>query len=298
MSADEADAFKGWTRPGPRPPAGVGVEPGETLDYLSGRCRIFQYEKGHRYSTDDILVAWQGARCAPLVRRALDLGSGIGSVALTLAWKLPGATFVTVEAQELSLRLARKSVRYNGLGERFRLLQGDLRDASLLADESPFDLVTGSPPYFPPGTALAAESEQAVGARIELLGSVADYARTAARHLAPGGVFAFVFPFAQLSRAEEAIQEAGLVTVNRRDVVFKEGKTPALSLFACWRRSDLPGTFAGFVEPPLAIRTADGATTKEYAAVRLSLGIPPGQPEGETLRAAAAPAVQPVAQAH
>ena len=47
------------------------------------------------------------------------------------AWRLPGAKFVTIEAQEKSLRLAKKTIRYNGVESRFTLLQGDLRDASL-----------------------------------------------------------------------------------------------------------------------------------------------------------------------
>src|SRR3954447_20507577 len=74
--------YRGWARPGPVPPGGVDVEPGETLDYISGYFRIFQYEGGHRFSTDDVLTAWYGTQWAPRVARAADLGSGIGSVAL------------------------------------------------------------------------------------------------------------------------------------------------------------------------------------------------------------------------
>ena len=145
--------YRGWRRPGPVPPGGVDVEEGESLDVISGSYRIFQYERGHRYSTDDVLTAWYGTAHAPRVERAADLGSGIGSVALICAWRLPGATFCTVEAQEISIRLARKTIRYNGLESRFTLYHGDLRDPSILANEAPFDLVTGSPPYFPSGTA-------------------------------------------------------------------------------------------------------------------------------------------------
>lgn len=271
------DAFyRGWRRPGPLVPGGVAVEPGESLDYICGHFRIFQYEKGHRYSTDDVLTAWYATVCAPRVARAADLGSGIGSVATIVAWRLPGARFVTVEAQEISIRLARKSVRYNGIADRFTQHLGDLRDASILADEAPFDLVTGSPPYFPPGTATEAGHAQAIPARIEVCGSVADYAAAAARILAPGGVFVFVFPTAQLARAEQAVREAGLVLIRRRDVVFKEGEPPLISLFAAGRAEDIPPRRAVFIEPPLTIRDRHGATTVEYAAVRMSFGFPPG----------------------
>lgn len=271
-----SDSYRGWRRPGPVPPGGLEAEEGETLDYICGDFRIFQYARGHRYSTDDVLTAWYGTAHAPRVERAADLGSGIGSVAVIAAWRLPGATFCTVEAQERSIRLARKTIRYNGLESRFTLYEGDLRDATILAGEAPFDLVTGSPPYFPPGTATEADHAQAIPARIEVRGSVADYAQAAARILAPGGLFAFVFPTLQTERAMQAIAAAGLVLIRRRDVVFKEGEPPLIALFAASRAVDIPPTHEAFVEPPLTIRTRDGGVDREYSAVRLSFGFPPG----------------------
>jgi len=146
----------------------------------------------------------------------------------------------------------------------------------VLAIGSGADLVTGSPPYFPPGTATEAEHPQAVPARIEVRGSIADYAATAARILAPGGVFAFVFPFDQRARAEEALAASALVLLRRRDVVFKEGEPPRISLFAAARAADLPPNREAWIEPPLIIRAADGQIHREYRMVRLSFGIPPG----------------------
>jgi tRNA1(Val) A37 N6-methylase TrmN6 len=277
---DDPRFYRGWRRPGPVPPGGVEPEEGETRDFLCGHYRIFQYAKGHRYSTDDVLTAWYGTVCAPRVDRAADLGSGIGSVAMITAWRLPGAAFRTVEAQELSIRLARKSVRYNGLEDRFTLYQGDLRDPDVLADEAPFDLVTGSPPYWPEGTATAAEHPQAVPARMEIRGSVADYALAAARVLAPGGVFAFVFPTVQMERVFGALSDARLALVRRREVVFREGEPSVITLFAAARGEDLPRTYAALVEAPLTIRARDGSVPAEYSAVRMSFGFPPGNVAG------------------
>jgi tRNA1Val (adenine37-N6)-methyltransferase len=274
MTTDRA--YRGWTRPGPMPPGGVEVEDGETLDYICGNFRIFQYAKGHRYSTDDVLTAWYGTTHAPRVERAADLGSGIGSVAIIAAWRLPGASFSTVEAQELSLRLARKSIRYNGLEARFTTHLGDLRDLGTFAGEGPFDLVTGSPPYFPPGTATAAEHAQAVPARIEVRGTVADYALAAARILAPGGVFAFVFPAPQRERALRGLREAGLALIRSREVVFREEEAPLIALFAATRVGDIPSSYVPLEEPQLTIRMRDGSVAPEYSAIRLGIGFPPG----------------------
>src|SRR5437764_420918 len=125
--------------------------------------------------------------------------------------------------------------------------------------EERFDLVTGSPPYFPEGTATGANHPQAIPARIEVRGNVADYARTAARILAPGGLFAFVFPAAD-ARVNDALRDAGLTLIRRRDVVFKEGEPPLIALFAAARTDDMPVTVrkrGGFIEPPLIIRDRD-----------------------------------------
>lgn len=275
---DDDLTYRGWRRPGPAPAGGIEPGPDETLDYLCGRWKIFQFAKGHRYSTDDVLTGWYGSSWAPRVDRAADLGSGIGSVALVVAWRLPGLHMVTVEAQEMSLNLARRSAQYNGVTDRFDQRLGDLRDPSIFREEEAFDLVTGSPPYFPPGTASEAGHPQAVPARIEIRGTVADYAATASRILAPGGVFAFVFPWNQRARAEAALRENGLRLIRRRDVVFLEGREPMLSLFLAARDRDLSplSPAAPWIEPPLVIRNRDGSTSAEYSAVRLSFGLHPG----------------------
>ncbi|WP_243288026.1 tRNA1(Val) (adenine(37)-N6)-methyltransferase [Geothrix terrae] len=278
---DDASAYKGWTRPGPVPPGGVEAEPGETLDGLCGRWRIFQLEKGNRFSTDDLVTAWYGTTWCPRAGRIADLGSGIGSVALMAAWRCPGAVVHTVEAQEASLRLARKSIRYNGQEARIIPHMGDLRDPALFEGEAPFDLVTGTPPYWPEGHRLPATHPQSVPARLEVRGSIADYAKAAARILAPGGIFACVFPNDQRDRALAALREAGLLCLHRREIVFKEGEPYGLDVFAAGRRQDYPGDFetraqCPEVEPPILIRRADGSVDPAIAGVRLAVGFPPG----------------------
>lgn len=279
---EPSDFFKGWAKPGPRVPgdtdaalAACGAH--ETLDVLSGRYRIFQLRAGHRFSTDDVLTAWYGTSWAPCARTVLELGSGIGSAGMTAAWRLPLARFVTIEAQEVSVELARRSARYNGLEHRYEIRHGDFRE--LRSDER-FDLVLGTPPYFPLGTGIMSEHAQKVACRFEVRGSVADYCLTAAAHLAPGGCFACVFPInppQQLERVEAAARDAGLTIIRRRALALREGQTPLLSLFVMSRSTDLPERMRAqtWVEPPLVIRRSDGAVHPEYAAVKLSFGFPP-----------------------
>jgi tRNA1Val (adenine37-N6)-methyltransferase len=279
-SSSSATHFRGWAKPGPIPPGASSppdVPADETLDALSGHFRIFQLRGGHRFSTDDLLTAWYGTSWVPTAGAVLDLGSGIGSVGMTAAWRLPGAGVVAVEAQDDSVRLARKSVAYNGLDSRYEIRHGDFREPAVVRDDECFDLVLGSPPYFPAGTGLEGDHPQKAACRFELRGHIGDYARVAAAHLSAGGVFACVFPDEQRSRVETAAADASLVIVRRRPVVFKEGEPPLITLFAMTRAKDLPleARERTWVEPPLIIRAADGRVHPEYAAVKLSVGFPP-----------------------
>jgi len=274
--------FKGWAKHGPIPPglgSGVAVEANETLDAISGHFRLFQLRDGHRFSTDDILTAWYGTSWCPTARTALDLGSGIGTVGMICAWRLPGVRLVTVEAQSESVTLARKSACYNGLTDRYEVREGDFREAGTLRANEQFDLITGSPPYFPLGAGIESEHPQKLACRFELRGTVADYCATAAKHLAPGGFFACVFPFepAQLARVQAGAKRAGLVIVRQRPVIFREGEPPLVGLFGLVRMDDLPDWFRGqtWEEPSLTIRTRDGNIHPEYSVVKLAIGFPP-----------------------
>ncbi len=281
---DQERYFKGWAKPGPRVPVQVEsapqVEEGESLDAISGYFRLFQLKAGHRFSTDDILTAWYGTTWCPTAARVLDLGSGIGTVGMIAAWRLQGARFVTVEAQDISVRLARKSAAYNDLLSRYEIRQGDFRDPGVVHPDEKFDLVLGSPPYFPLGTGVLGDHPQKIACRFEVRGDVSHYCETAAKHLGWGGLFACVFPMTpheQLLRVEEGARAAGLTIVRRRPIVLREGEPPLLCLFGMVRSDHLPEGFRQktWVEPDLIVRCKDGTIHPEYSAVKLAIGFPP-----------------------
>jgi tRNA1Val (adenine37-N6)-methyltransferase len=270
--------FKGWAIPGPVPPGksrSIDVPAEESLDAISGYYRIFQLRKGHRFSTDDVLTAWYGTSWVPSASRVLDLGSGIGSVGMIAAWRLQGARFVTIEAQDESVRLARKSADYNGLLDRYEIRHGDFRDATMLRPDDSFDLVLASPPYFPLGSGIEGDHPQKVACRFELRGDISDYCNVAARHLANGGVFACVFPEEQRDRIDRAASAARLVTVRSRPVMFREGEPPLVRLFVMMRVGDVPSDVRPWEEPPLVVRAVTGDVHPEYSAVKLAAGFAP-----------------------
>ena len=107
---------------------------GETLCSLSGHYMIYQYTKGHRFTTDDVCTAYfaytemkaaimdgneenRDDICQAQTSSHLDLGCGLGSVLLMLKWKF-GTQLqrsVGIEAQTSNLSLAKRSILFNGL---------------------------------------------------------------------------------------------------------------------------------------------------------------------------------------
>lgn len=238
-----------------------------SCDRLAGDWQIWQLKRGHRFSADDMLTAWMAAEVAPDARALLDLGAGIGSVGLMTLWRMaPDARLTMVEAQDISHHLARRTVAHNDLTERITLRYGDLRDPASVPEAAHFDLVTGSPPYIPLGKGVVSPVPQRAACRMELRGSIADYAVTAARAVRPDGWFVACFA-ANDPRGEAAFADAGLHLHIRQDVVFRAGQLPMIVLLA---GRHVPGDTDR--RAPLQIRDAAGEWTDAYLDLREKMG--------------------------
>jgi tRNA1Val (adenine37-N6)-methyltransferase len=260
----------GWIAPGPAPVvpadrADVWPRAGEELCWLAGDWRILQLARGHRWSLDDLVTAWLAAEVASPVRFA-DLGCGIGTVLLLTAWRFPTATGVGVEAQDVSVDLARRSIAWNGVGDRVSVVHDDLRAVRLA---EPFDLVTGTPPYLPPGTAVESSRAQWGPCHFEHRGGIEDYCAAAARMLSPDGWFVTCAGALQVERVADGAARAGLAIGRRRDVVPRDGKAPLFAVYAMRREAT-----ATVVDPPLVVRDASERWTADFRDVRTAMGLP------------------------
>ncbi len=248
-----------------------------TDDALAGDIRVWQRRRGHRYSLDDVATAWEAVRAAPAALRALDLGCGIGSVLLMVAYKLSAARLVGVEAQEVSFGLARRNVERSGRAERIRLVHGDFRDRATLGEAlagGPFDLVTGTPPYMPPAEGTVSPDPQRAHARMELRGGVEDYLRAAGEIVAEGGRVVVCADARRPDRILGTAPAAGLVAVRSRDVVPRAGKKgPLFTVWTLARAGDAPAREPERA-PALIARDEAGARTADAHALRRFFDLP------------------------
>ncbi|MBK8939324.1 MAG: methyltransferase domain-containing protein [Polyangiaceae bacterium] len=267
----------GWLAPGPSPRGDQGkpeLTPAddEDLSFLTGDFRIFQKKRGHRWSLDDFLTAHFAIRVAKQrggVARAADLGCGIGSVLMMVAWALPDARATGVEAQDLSIAMARRSLDYNGLEDRVDLVHGDLREVAPRLG-SGFDLVTGTPPYIPLGSGLISERTQRLPCFFETRGGLEDYCAAAASLLASDGVFVVCAGISPPERGARAAAAAGLELLRHVEVVPREGKPSLFRVFVMRRgaRAASPSV------ERFVVRDASGELTAELLEANRLMGIP------------------------
>jgi tRNA1(Val) A37 N6-methylase TrmN6 len=240
-----------------------------TDDLLTRDVRDFQRKKGHRFSSDDIATAYVAYGAEPNARRVLDLGCGLGSVLLCLAWKLPEARLWGVEAQAMSFDLLTRNVTRSGFAERVTVRHGDLRDEQLLSSfGGAFDLISGTPPYFPPEAALDAEDEQRAYARIEYRGGVEAYISAGAPLLTEHGALVVCGDARALQRTTSACAAAGLSLHARCDVVARAGLSPLFSIWTARRAHSESCRIS-----TLTLRDADGEPADGAAKLREFSGI-------------------------
>jgi tRNA1(Val) A37 N6-methylase TrmN6 len=263
----------GWVAPGPAPAGPQGrpdLEPAadEDLCFLAGDWRLFQKLRGHRWSLDDLVTAQIATRgldpASPL--RALDLGCGLGSVLLMVAWTLPGADVTGIEAQSDRAAMGRRSIAYNGVESRCRILDGDLRTHTL---SGPFDLITGTPPYFPIGTGTESTKTHAAPARFEHRGGVEDYLAAAAKRIAPHGRIAICTSALERDRVAAAVRTLSLAHREHWQIIPRAGKEPLVDVDVLE-----PGGPSEPAQRELVVRDRQGLWTADFQRVRADLGMP------------------------
>ncbi len=92
----------------------------ESLDDLQNGYFIIQSEEGFRYGIDAVLLSGF-ARVKP-GEKVLDMGTGTGILPILLAAKTEGESFTGLEIQEKSAEMAGRSVAYNHLEGRVRIV--------------------------------------------------------------------------------------------------------------------------------------------------------------------------------
>ena len=164
--------------------------------------------------------------------KVVDLGTGSGAIAGSIAHEVPGAEVVAVEFSEFAHAWAQKNLAPLGV----ELVRGDLRDA-LPERSGTFDVVVSNPPYIPseaipnePEVALHDPPEALYGGGADGMELPTAAAASAARLLIPGGYFVMEHAELQSGWIATMLKRMGLWSeiTSHRDLNGKERATSAV----------------------------------------------------------------------
>lgn len=150
--------------------------------------KIYQDTDSFNFSIDSLLLA-SFATVTSSTKKICDLCTGNAPIPLYLTLRTK-AKIVGVEVQASSYELAKMSVSVNNKDEQIELLNRDLKGTYL--EVKGFDLVTCNPPFFKVGSCKLNPSDSKAIARHEVLATLDDIVKEAARLCKSKGRFAMV----------------------------------------------------------------------------------------------------------
>lgn len=183
-----------------------------------------------RPDTETVIEVARGARperAAPC--RVLDLCTGSGAIAVSLAKELPAAQVIATDVSPEAVAIARRNAERNKVSERVDVRLGDLWDA--VAGER-FDLIASNPPYIASAVIPTLSAEVLREPKLALDGGADglvfyDRICAAARvHLEPGGALVVEHGFDQADAVRERFEAAGFERVT---LVHDLGKNPRVT---------------------------------------------------------------------
>tara|TARA_R110002096_G_scaffold436100_1_gene667667 strand:- start:31234 stop:32022 length:789 start_codon:yes stop_codon:yes gene_type:complete len=250
-------------------PEPEGFPDDSSRDRLIGDWYLYQRKGGHRTSTDDLITAWYAChRTDGTPENYLDLGCGIGSVMLMVSHKLRPPRIWGVEAQPQSFAMATRTVAELPENDcEFSLHNSDFRSVDFASKR--FDLITGSPPYFPIGTGVLPDDSQRRACRFEARGGVEGYLETAERALSAQGRFYLVFQTVWTERVLASAAAVNLHRTGQADFLMRTDRDqPFLSVYEFYREPALSVHRA-----TLPVRDAQGQISGDYQKIRDEMGL-------------------------
>jgi tRNA1Val (adenine37-N6)-methyltransferase len=198
-------------------------------------------------NVDAVLLAWFAGE-PRRVKRAVDLGAGVGAVGLSLLLRDRASEVVFVEIDPVLSALGEQNLAANGWADRGVCLTADV-SRPLDATVGSFDLVVCNPPYVEAGRGRP--RRVAEGARV---GELAGFVQAARRALGPRGRACFVYPAPELGTLLATLRSSALEPKRMR-FVHASADQPARVILV----EALPAKPGGLVVlPPLVERDARG----------------------------------------
>ncbi len=233
----------------------------EQIDTLLNGNKIVQDTDGFMFGIDAVLLAHFALSQIKKNDSVIDLCTGTGIVPLLQQKAVPcGVSFTAVEIQEKYANLAQKSVELNGLAEKIKIIQGDIKNVEQLFTKHSFNVVTCNPPYMICEQGKNNPNDEKAIARHEVCCTLADVCNAADYLLHTHGSFSMIHKASRLPEIFDCLLEHKMEPKRMQLIQPFENEEANLVLVEA-RKNASKGLI---VCPPVIVRQSDGPQKNEY----------------------------------
>ena len=236
------------------------LKKGEHFEPLGNGVEIIVSDLFH-FSTDTILLADFSKPKSKT--KAVDLGTGCGTIPLLWARTNSAMEINAVEIQEQGCDMAKRSAEHNNIGN-INVLNCDMKNLKGILPFGYFDLVVCNPPYKEDGTGIKNPEQEKLIARHENNLSIDDITLTAKNLLQFGGRFCLCQRPERLVDVLSSMRKNDIEPKRLRFVQQRESKNPKLFLVE-GKRGSKPSSL--IVEKTLFIEDSKGDFSQEMREI-------------------------------
>lgn len=190
---------------------------------------IYQDDDWFKLSMDSVLLA-NFVTINMGVKNIIDFACGNAPIPMLLTYRT-NAMIYGVEYQKCIYELGVESIKDNGLEDKIKLINGDVRNIRDIFNSEFFDIVTCNPPYFKKSdSSHLNDNEVKAIARHEITLNLEDVVKSASYVLKNRGVFAMVHRTERMIEIIEVMKKYRLEPKRIQFIYPKKGKNSDLFL--------------------------------------------------------------------
>ncbi len=241
----------------------IQLNENERIDDLEYKgLKIIQNKEGFCFGIDSVLLS-DFAKDIRNNSTVLDLGTGTGILGILLCAKTKLDKIYGIEVQENVAEMANRSIKLNNLGNRFEIINDNIKNLEKYFKENSIDAIVSNPPYKRENSGLQNESEAKLISRHEITASLEDFVSISSKMLKNNGSLYMVHRPERLSDLIGLLTNYHLEPKILRMVHSYSTSKPKLILIKATKNAK---SFLN-IEKPLIIYNNDGTYTEEILKI-------------------------------
>lgn len=231
----------------------------ERIDDLEfNNLKIIQDTKGFCFGIDSVLLSDYAKRIKS-GSKVIDIGTGTGIIGILLCAKSKLKEITGIEIQKDVAEMASRSIKLNGLENKFKILNINIKDVFEFIDPNTIDAIVTNPPYMKLNSGAQNIEPKKLISRHEVECNLEDIIKISYKLLKSKGEFYMVHRPDRIVDMMYLLRKYKLEPKQMRFVQSKQKSSPSLVLVRCIK----DGGISLKIDEPLIIYNDDGTYSDE-----------------------------------